>query len=355
MRIAIITDQHWGIRGDAQLFLENMLLFYDNVFFPYLEKNAIKQVLILGDTFDRRKYVNIHTLHVFRHKFLNRLRDLDVDVKMIYGNHDIFYRNSNEVNSIDFIAKEYSNVEVVETHKIFDFDGFKLGMISWINSSNLDSSMEFIKTADCDLLCGHFEIKSFEMVKGSFCENGFDKSIFNRFEQVFSGHFHVISTDRRIQYLGNPHQTNWGDHGLKKGFWVFDTATREKEFVENPYNLYEKIPYSDDFDLLKFDYDSYTNKIVRVYVKSFEVTNKKKLDLFIDRLGTKCFSVELQEMTPNADMSDDEVVDLVGSDTSAMIDQYIEQVGHSSSFDKGKLKGYFNEIYHEAQEREVAG
>lgn len=356
MKIAMITDIHWGVKNDSQLFLDNMVKFYDGVFFPALEKTGVKTVFILGDTWDRRKYINIHTLHVAKKKFFNRFKELDIQVYMIYGNHDTFHKNTNEVNSVDMLGAEYDNIKVIDTHEILEFDGVKIGFISWINSGNLDTGLHFIKTADCSVLCGHFEIKSFEMVRGTVCEHGFDKTIFNRFEHVFSGHFHVVSSDGRISYLGNPHQTNWGDFGLKKGFWFFDTSTGEREFVENPFNLYEKIYYTDDMDLMKFDYDKYENKIVRIYVKSFEIANKKKLDLFVDRVGTKAFSVDLHEMTQGGSADDeDEVVDMVGSDTAQMIDQYIDMVGQSASFDKGKLRSYFMDIYNEAQERVITG
>ena len=105
--------------------------FYDNVFFPALEEHGIKLLLILGDTWDRRKYINLNTLHVVKERFFRRLENMGVQVKMIYGNHDVFYRNTNEVNSVDFLSKEFSNIEVIEQHKIFDFDGLKLGILPW--------------------------------------------------------------------------------------------------------------------------------------------------------------------------------------------------------------------------------
>jgi DNA repair exonuclease SbcCD nuclease subunit len=353
MKIAMITDIHFGVRNDALFFHNNLFKFIEEIFLPYMEESGIKTLLILGDTWDRRKYINIHTFHDVKKRFFDKLRDLGVSIKIIYGNHDVYFKNTNEVNSVDVLMESYSNVEVIPTQKVFDFDGLKVGMISWIHSGNLEESMNWISTVDCDVLCGHFEIKNFEMVKGQYCEHGFDSSIFNRFEYVFSGHFHVISTDGHISYIGNPNQTNWSDYGLKKGFHVFDTRTRELEFIENPFNVYEKYTYDDNIDLLEFDYKKYQDKIVRIYVNTVELLNRRKFDLFIDKITQVAFSVDVQEIDFTFGQSDsNDIAEVQFSDTMSLVDQYIESI-NSDGIDKKKLRAYFSEIYNEALDKTV--
>lgn len=346
----------FGARNDSPLFIENQLAFYENIFIPEIKKRGVDTVLMLGDTWDRRKYVNLNTLHVFKQRFFKPLYDMGVKIKMIYGNHDVYYRNTNDVNSVDFLEKEFPNIEVISSSKIFDFDGTKIGLISWIHSGNLEEGLNFIKTADCDVLAGHFEIKTFEMVRGSYCDSGFDKRIFDRFEKVISGHFHVISDDGRIHYLGNAHQLNWSDYGLRKGFWFLDTNTRELELVENPHSLYEKIYFKEDIDLIKFDYEQYSSKIVRVFVKNFEIQNKKKLDLFVDRLTARAFSVEVHEISTvdQEEESDNAEINIDSSDTMGIIDQYIDGVTAGSTFDKTILRKHLADIYTEALDRVVS-
>jgi DNA repair exonuclease SbcCD nuclease subunit len=348
MKIAMITDIHFGVRNDSKFFHDNLFKFIENTFLPYIKENNIKTLLILGDTWDRRKYINFYTFHDVRKRFFDKLRDLDVETKIIYGNHDVYFKNVNDVNGIDFLAQAYSNVEVVETHKVFDFDGLKLGMISWIHNGNLEESLDWISKVDCDVLCGHFEIKNFEMIKGQYCEHGFDANIFNRFEYVFSGHFHVTSSDGRIFYLGNPNQTNWSDYGLKKGFHVFDTRTRELEFIENPFYVYKKHQYDESVDLLSFNYEEFQDKIVRVYVNTFDLSNRRKFDLFIDKLSQIAFNVDVQETdTTLNEIDPDEASAIQYTDTMSLIDQYIEAI-NSEGLDKKKLRSYFQEIYNEA-------
>ena len=337
------------------MFLANMVDFYDKIFFPALIENNIKLCLILGDTFDRRKYLNLYTLHVAKQKFFDRFRDLGIEVKILYGNHDTFFRNTNEVNSIDFIAAEYPNMEVISKPKVFDFDGLKVGMISWIHSAAFEESIEFIRTVQCDILMGHFEISTFEMVKGAFCEHGLDKTLFDRFDQVYSGHFHVVSTDGRISYLSNPNETNWGDYGLSKGAWILDTATRERARIEKTINLFEKITYTDDLELLEFDFDKYAGKIVRVYTTAFGVENKSKMGIFLDKLATKAHSVDLQE-TGGLDSDEvGDVADLEETTTKAVISQYVDTYTAGSTFDKAVLMAYFDDVLSEAQEKTTSG
>lgn len=353
MKIAMITDIHFGVRNDAQFFHDNLFKFIEETFLPYMEDSGIKTLLILGDTWDRRKYINFYTLHDVKKRFFDKLRDLCVTIKIIYGNHDVYFKNTNEVNSIDTLMESYLNIEVVPTQKVFDFDGLKLGMISWIHNGNLEESLKWISAVDCDVLCGHFEIKNFEMIKGQYCEHGFDSTIFDRFEYVFSGHFHVISSDGRISYIGNPNQTNWSDYGLKKGFHVFDTRTRELALVENPFYVYEKYTYDDKIDLLEFDYAKYQDKIVRVYVNAIELPNRRKFDLFIDKISQVAFSVDVQEIDSTLGQADpDDVAEVQYADTMSLVDQYIEAIS-SEGIDKKKLRSYFSDIYNEALDKTV--
>jgi len=348
MEIAMITDQHFGVRNDSKYFLDNYEKFYSEVFFPTLVERNIKHLLILGDTWENRKTLNLNTFVRAQEMFFDKLQDLGIEVKIIYGNHDVFYKNNNGVNSVDMLGRIYSNVEVIPTHKVVEFDDLKIGLLSWVNNENFQDSMEFIKTADCSILCGHFEIKSFDMIRGVACEHGFDKSIFDRYEAVYSGHFHTISTDGRILYISNPSQTNWSDFGLKKGFRILDTKTKELTFIQNPFDVYAKIAYTDEIDVINFDYSEYSNKIVRVYIQSFAQSNQQKVNLFIERLNQFAHATdvfEIDESMAGGEMNS-EGVDF--ADTSQVINQYINDVVDSELVDRNKLLMMFMDLYHEA-------
>ena len=101
MKVAIITDQHFGARNDSTHFLDFYEKFYNEIFFPTIKSAGIDTVLILGDTFDRRKYVNFFTLKRAKQMFFDPLAQMGVDVHMLAGNHDTYFKNTNDVNSVD--------------------------------------------------------------------------------------------------------------------------------------------------------------------------------------------------------------------------------------------------------------
>ena len=117
MKIALITDQHFGARNDSTHFLDFFEKFYRDVFFPTLEKEGIDTVLILGDTFDRRKYMNFYSLKRTKEMFFDVLADRHINVHMLAGNHDTYFKNTNDVNSVDLLLREYSNISVIDNPK----------------------------------------------------------------------------------------------------------------------------------------------------------------------------------------------------------------------------------------------
>ena len=115
MRIAIISDTHFGIRNDSPIFLNYSLNYFENVFFPYLIENNIKHVIHMGDLLDRRKYVNFNTLAQVRTKFMNKFDEYGITLHITLGNHDVFFKNSNEINSIkELFSYGYSNIKIYE-------------------------------------------------------------------------------------------------------------------------------------------------------------------------------------------------------------------------------------------------
>ena len=70
MKIAIITDTHFGARNDNANFNEYFFKFYENLFFPTLIERGITTCIHMGDVMDRRKYVSYKTATDFRKRFI---------------------------------------------------------------------------------------------------------------------------------------------------------------------------------------------------------------------------------------------------------------------------------------------
>lgn len=350
MKVAIITDQHFGARNDSVAFLDFFQKFYDNVFFPTLADNDIHDVLVLGDTFDRRKYVNFYALRRAKEMFFDKLAASNINVHMLAGNHDTYFKNTNNVNSPDLLLKEYDNINVIDTPTTITVDGTDICMMPWICPENYDASMLEMKNTRADICMGHFEIAGFSMYKGMESHDGLDTSLFDKFDLVFSGHYHHRSSNGNIHYLGNPYELTWSDHNDPRGFHLFDLETRELEFIDNPYRMFERIEYDDkDTDPVNLD----LLEIKDMYVKLVVVnkTDYYKFDKFIQKLYNKgCHEIKIIE--DMSEFNDGEIGEEINlEDTMSVLSHYIDSI--ETDVDKEQVKSFMRSLYTEAVNIEV--
>lgn len=355
MKVAIITDQHFGARNDSIVFLDFFQKFYDNVFFPKLAEHGITHVLILGDTFDRRKYVNFYALQRAKEMFFDKLLAAGITVHMLAGNHDTYYKNTNDVNSPDLLLREYDNINVIDTpqtiHLDYEDTGSDVLMMPWICADNYVRSMEELKNTSAEICMGHFEISGFAMYRGMESHEGLEPSLFKKFDCVFSGHYHHRSSKDNITYLGNPYEMTWQDYADPRGFHLFDLKTRKLEFVENPYTMFERFEYDDStVDPDSIDTSFAENKYVKIVV-----VNKTDLYKF-DKFMARVYNRNPQEVKLIEDLSEfnegvvSSEIDL--EDTIDVLNNYIDSVQTDS--DKEKIKTYMKSLYTEAVNMEVA-
>lgn len=351
MKIALITDTHFGARNDNQNFNEYFYKFYDNVFFPLLKERGIKTCIHLGDVMDRRKFVSYKIATDFRKRFIEQFAKQDIDLHLLIGNHDTYYKNTNEVNSMDELVGS-DNVSVYSSPTCVEFDDIPIQFIPWINAGNYDASMAALSRSPAQICMGHLEINGFEMYKGMPAEGSYDTHIFNKFDIVMSGHFHHKSDDGQIYYLGTPYELYWNDYNDPKGFHIFDTETRELERILNPHKIFEKIYYDDSSnEYTNHNFDRYKDKYVKLIV-----VNKKDLyqfDMFVDKLlKADAFEVKIIEDFSELDAKNvsDDIVENT-QDTMSLLELYIDEL--DVTLDKNRLKNKMRSLYTEAQDLEI--
>ena len=227
MKVALVTDTHWGARNDSKVFAKYFSKFWKETFFPYIDKHNIDHIIHLGDIVDRRKYINYVTADNLKKDFINPLIQRDIKFWCLIGNHDIYYRNSLEINALDQLYGVDKNINLISKPKEITIDGCKLLLMPWICQNNWNDSWEAIKKSKSQIMMGHLELNGFEMHKGAVCETGLDLQEFSKFDMVLSGHFHHRSSSDNIYYLGAPYEITWSDYQDPKGFHIFDTQTRE--------------------------------------------------------------------------------------------------------------------------------
>jgi len=344
MKVAIITDQHFGARKNSKLFHDYFLKFYNDVFFPYLEEHGITTVVDMGDTFDSRKGVDFSALAWAKNNYYDRLKDMGILVHTIVGNHTAYYKNTNDVNSVDLLLREYDNVPVYSEPTEISLDKLKVLLIPWINAENQEKSFSLIKKSNCKVAMGHLELNGFRAHRGHVMDHGHESDLYNKYERVFSGHYHTRSDNGKIFYLGNPYEMFWNDLEDPRGFTIFDTKTLKHSHVDNPYRLFYNIYYNDTPHQL-FDVSQYENKIVKVVVR--KKTSTKDFEKFIDKLYEVGVSdLKIVENFVLQESSEFEVFE--SEDTISILDRYIQE--SEINLDKSKIKDIMRDTYQQACE-----
>jgi DNA repair exonuclease SbcCD nuclease subunit len=350
LKVAIITDQHFGARNDSIAFLDFFEKFYDNTFFPTIDENNITTVLVLGDTFDRRKYVNFYALDRAKKMFFDKLEERGIRVHMLAGNHDTYYKNTNEVNSPDLLLTEYGNIDVISKPETIVVDGIPICMMPWICPDNYQESIDHMANTKADICMGHFEIAGFAMHRGMESYDGISKETFSKFDMVFSGHYHHKSDDGQIYYLGNPYELTWQDYNDTRGFHLFCLSTRKLEFIPNNYRMFERIEYDDkDIEPIDIDLLDLAHKYVKLVVVN--KTDFYKFDKFIQKLYNKgCHEIKIiEDMTEFNDGEIGEEISL--EDTVSVLTHYIDSI--ETDVDKELVKTFMRTLYTEAINIEV--
>jgi hypothetical protein len=346
MKVCIISDQHFGARKSSKFLHDYFKKFYDTVFFPYLEENNIKTVVDMGDTFDNRRSIDLWALEWAKENYYDRLQQMGVTVHTIVGNHTAYYKNTNSVNSVGLLLKEYDNIKIYSEVEEVKLDKLKVLFVPWINQENEETTFKSIQNTSCKCAMGHLELNGFRAHRGHVMEDGMESELFEKFELVFSGHYHTRSNNGKIYYLGNPYEMYWNDVNDTRGFHIFDTETLEFEPINNPYKLFYNV-YYEDTPYQTFDTRDYVGKIVKVIVK--KKSDSKKFEKFIDKL----YSSGIQELkiVENFEIHIDEDFEVEESEnTISILNRYIDE--SEIDCDKSIIKGILQKIYSQACEVE---
>jgi len=349
MKFAIITDQHFGVRGDSVVFHDMMEKFYSEFFFPYLKEHDINLILDTGDTLDRRKYISFYTLSRARSYWFDKIRDNNMSLITLVGNHVIPYKNTLEMNALDLLLSDYDNIKVISKPAEIELGSMKTLLLPWICENNQKQTMDLIKSTDAQVAFGHLELGGFSMYKGDTGHEGMDSSVFQKFDFVGSGHFHHRSTKGNITYFGCPYEMTWSDYNDPKGFHIFDTETRTATFVENPFRMFYKFVYDDSnaklTDFTDIDYSPYRNTYVKVIVKN--KNNPYWFDMFIDTME-KSSPANIQVVDDNLNLNletDEDIVD-EAEDTLTILRKYTDNL--ELDVDKKSLDNLIRSLYDEA-------
>jgi DNA repair exonuclease SbcCD nuclease subunit len=346
MKVAIITDQHFGARKGSKHLHDYFKQFYDDVFFPYIEEHGIDTIVDMGDTFDNRRSIDLWSLEWAKENYYDRLEKLGITVHTIVGNHTAYYKDTNAINSVDLLLKQYKNVKIYSECTEVMLDRLQVLFIPWINAENTQSSIKSIKDSTSSCAMGHLELNGFRAHRGHVMEEGMASALFEKFERTFSGHYHTRSDNGRIFYLGNPYEMFWNDVNDPRGFTIFDTETLEHKSIDNPHRLFYNI-YYEDTPFQTFDTREYEGKIVKVIVR--KKSEPKKFEKFIDKLYSS--GIQDLKIVENFTFTESETFEVEETEnTINILNRYIDESEFEG--DRAIIKGILQKIYSQACEVE---
>ena len=354
--IAMPTDTHAGVRNDNpafQLYQKRCWQW----FFDYIDEHKIKHVIHLGDIYDRRKYVNFMSAKRLREDFFEPLAERDIATHIIVGNHDMYYKDTHEVNALEEVVRgRYSNISIHSVPTVINIDGLDIQLMPWITDSNYEEAIEAIKKPKASILMGHLEVQGFTMHKGAISDHGLDRNVFDKFDHVYSGHFHHRSTIGNLTYIGALGEYTWADYNDPRGFSVLDTRTKDLVFNKNPHRMFRTIKYDDivEPDIVEKIQKTDFSKFKDCYIKLVAVnkSNPYAFDLLFDSIY-KAGPLDIQivdDITILYEGEDDMEVDQA-EDTATILRKYVSAL--TLPVDTDKMKDFMIDVYNEALQVET--
>ena len=339
--VALITDQHFGVRNNSQIFLDYFFKFYEETFFPTLKEYGIEEIIDLGDTFDKRKTVDFNMFDQVCNRYFDKLQAMDITIYSIVGNHTAYYKNTNRVNTLNLLLDKYDNIVIVENPETIRVNEDQdILLMPWINEENQEQAFELLKQKH-KYCFGHLEINGFEMFAGQVHRDGeYNIDLFSNVEHVYSGHFHHRSKKGNVMYLGNPYQLTWGDYSDKRGFHLINLETGELKFIENPNQMFYRLIYADTIEcgkqFTKENVKKYKDRFVKVLVK--EKNSIAKFQRHMNNLfAASPADVIVLENELNFDtLEEDTEFDVNEEDTITLCKQSVAKYTQENKLNNGK-------------------
>lgn len=347
MKIGIVTDTHCGARNDNDFYIRHQERFFGDIFFPTMEENKVTTIVHAGDLNDKRRAINIKSLSALNKSFIHPIVANEYDFYQILGNHDIYYKNTRTLNSVNelFWMHQGENFHIIDEPTTVSFGGGKpVFLCPWLVPDELENLNASLNT-DAKVCIGHFEMAGFQMMKNVMINKGLDPDLLKQFDVILSGHYHTPSHDKNVMYIGAPYQMSYADTEDRKRFVIFDTETYALDIIYNDDLIFKQFVYNDQLiDIDQFDYDSYNDVNVKITVSGKEDVDK--YNTFMQRLEkAKPFTISTIDtyvfIENNEDVAD------VDKDTLSIMVESVDTMDIPDAR-RTPVKGIFQELFHEA-------
>lgn len=329
--VACFGDFHLGNKMNSRVFLDDCERYIDWFIAEARARNA-ETCIFLGDWSHHRASVNVATLNVSV-KLLKRLNDNFERVYFITGNHDLYYRDKRDLNSVEY-ARDFGNVHIVDE----TFVAGQVAIVPWL----VQDEWKHIQKLKVKYLFGHLELASFYMNANVIMPDhgGLNSEHLTGPDYVFSGHFHKRQYKNNIHYIGNAFPHNYADAGDDDRGAMFLTWGGEPQYVNWPdCPKYKVLSLSDLLDKHQELLDSYTYARVKLDIGiSYEEAN------FIKEKFSEQYNVrELQLIPVKEEQEQFEGQDIQFENVDQIVIKQLESID-SNTIDKNILIGIYNSL-----------
>lgn len=346
-RIWLISDTHFGVRSNSREWMDSIEDYFLNSFIPTLKKEYQPGDVLIhcGDVFDSRQSINLYVMNKAIDIF-EKINEI-LPVYMIIGNHDIFMKYSNEINSLK-VFKHMTNIHVFEKPTVAQLGPKKVLFMPWV-----DSSEEFIEIVTkpefrAEMMFCHTDIKGMSFNKFVKIEEGSDPDKFGHFDRVYSGHIHYAQKYKNVRMLGCPYELTRSDSGNTKNIWLLDLETDEEQSFENSYSP-KFVRYKLEWILEQTVGDLqnlFNNNYVDILVTP-QWALKFPFSMFAEKFkGYRKINPIITDGTEVISEDGEHIETYEEISMTSLIDRHIDSLPYSDVI-KDKLKEVSNRLYHE--------
>lgn len=365
MKVFITTDWHFGVYlNNLDKWLDMMEDYFYNSFIPYI-KESVKEGDILihcGDLYDNRTSIPIIASYKAEKILLELAKILPLHI--IVGNHDLWNKGTNDVNSVR-LFNHVDNIHVYTETTTIEVSGKKLVLMPWVEK-RLDMIKE-IKSNPGDYLFCHSDLNGCRMHLNSVAHRNPDKidvMEFSGYNHVFSGHIHIRQQNENFSFIGSPYQMDRNDMGDQKGITILNLSDGKISFEPNKYSpVFRKFSVRTEEDVDRLDDLKDTKDYIDLSISNnLLVTNRKlrrKLEVMLEKGNfasveyiDDIVSEDTTETNESIEIKEGEIDSSIHLEYEEYIKEYIlKQKYDNDKFKNGILTEYdevvriFNENY----------
>jgi DNA repair exonuclease SbcCD nuclease subunit len=203
-KAACFTDIHFGLKSGSRTHNQDCENFV-SWFCDTARAQGCETAIFLGDWHHNRSTTDVSTMN-YTLSNLEKLSQSFEKVYFILGNHDLFYKDKREINSVEFMRLFPNIVPIRELYTEGD-----VTIMPWL----IGDEWTEVKQLKSRYIFGHFELPHFYMnAMVQMPDHGqLQTGHFQHQELVFTGHFHKRQQKGNVVYIGNAFPHNYADAG----------------------------------------------------------------------------------------------------------------------------------------------